>query len=121
MEITGKIISIERPTSGVSKAGKEWTKQEFVIETKEQYPRKVMISVMGDKVDELSHYHIGNEITCGINIESREYNGRWYTDIKAWKISGSSSNAQSSNEDPFHPDDNEPSFTGDNSTDDLPF
>lgn len=105
LEITGKIISIERPTSGVSKAGKEWQKQEFVIETQEQYPRKVMMSVMGDKVDDLSHYAIGNEITCGINIESREYNGRWYTDVKAWKLSGSTSNAQTRDEDPFRPDD----------------
>jgi hypothetical protein len=120
LDITGKIIQIMPATNGVSKAGKEWTKQEFVIETQEQYPRKVMMSVMGDKVNELKRYAVGNEIKASLNIESREYNGRWYTDVRAWRIEGSTSTAGAPDADPFHPD-NEPTFTGDNSTDDLPF
>jgi hypothetical protein len=120
LDITGKIIQIMPATNGVSKAGKEWTKQEFVIETQEQYPRKVMMSVMGDKVNELKRYAVGNEIKASLNIESREYNGRWYTDIRAWKLEGNTGAASSPEADPFHPD-NEPSFTGDSSTDDLPF
>jgi hypothetical protein len=123
LDIEGKIIQIMPATSGMSKAGKEWTKQEFVIETKDQYPRKVMMSVMGDKVNELKKFAVGNEVKASLNIESREYNSRWYTDVRAWKIEGVGSTQNSgggSNADPFHPD-NEPSFTGDNSTDDLPF
>ena len=121
LDITGKIIQIMPATNGVSKAGKEWTKQEFVIETQEQYPRKVMMSVMGDKVSELKRYAVGNEIKASLNIESREYNGRWYTDIRAWKLEGGSAAAGGAEADPFHPD-NEPSFNGgDTSTDDLPF
>lgn len=120
LDITGKIIQIMPATSGTSKAGKDWTKQEFVIETQEQYPRKVMMSVMGDKVGELKKFAVGNEIKASLNIESREYNGRWYTDVRAWKLEGNTGGGSSSQEDPFHPD-NEPSFTADSSTDDLPF
>jgi hypothetical protein len=120
LDITGKIIQIMPATNGVSKAGKEWTKQEFVIETQEQYPRKVMMSVMGDKVNELKRYAVGNEIKASLNIESREYNGRWYTDIRAWKLEGNATSAAGPEADPFHPD-NEPGFTADSSTDDLPF
>ncbi len=121
LDITGKIIQIMPATNGVSKAGKEWTKQEFVIETQEQYPRKVMMSVMGDKVNELKRYAVGNEIKASLNIESREYNGRWYTDVRAWKLEGNAGAAGGAEADPFHPD-NEPSFNGgDSSTDDLPF
>jgi hypothetical protein len=122
LDIEGKIIQIMPSTSGMSKAGKEWTKQEFVIETKDQYPRKVMMSVMGDKVNELKRFAVGNEVKASLNIESREYNGRWYTDVRAWKLEGNATGGGSSSEaDPFHPD-NEPSFnSGDSSTDDLPF
>jgi uncharacterized protein DUF3127 len=104
MEITGKIISIQPSTSGTSKANKPWTKQSFVIETQETYPKKVAIDVMNDKVEQLSHYKVGDTITCGINIDSREYNGRWYTQINAWKLQGTSSNRQEPEPDPFHPD-----------------
>jgi len=124
LDITGKIIQIMPASNGVSKAGKEWTKQEFVIETQEQYPRKVMMSVMGDKVGDLKKYAVGDQITAHLNLESREYNGRWYSDIRAWKLDGSASGgsttSQQGGNDPFHPD-NEPNFTGDSSTDDLPF
>ncbi len=120
LDIEGKIIQIMPATSGMSKAGKEWTKQEFVIETKDQYPRKVMMSVMGDKVNELKRFAVGNEIKASLNIESREYNGRWYTDVRAWKLEGNATAASGTQDDPFHPD-NEPSFNADSSTDDLPF
>jgi hypothetical protein len=121
LDIEGKIIQIMPATSGMSKAGKEWTKQEFVIETKDQYPKKVMMSVMGEKVNELKKFAVGNDVKASLNIESREYNGRWYTDIRAWKIDGNANGGNPSTEaDPFHPD-NEPSFSGDTSTDDLPF
>lgn len=121
LDIEGKIIQIMPATSGMSKAGKEWTKQEFVIETKDQYPKKVMMSVMGEKVNELKKFAVGNDVKAALNIESREYNGRWYTDIRAWKIDGNTNSGGSTTEaDPFHPD-NEPSHSGDTSTDDLPF
>jgi hypothetical protein len=119
LDITGKIIQIMNPTSGTSKAGKEWTKQEFVIETQDsQYPRKVMISVMGDKVQELKRFSTGQEIKASINIESREFNNRWYTDVKAWRIEAVGQTAGAENN--FQPDP-DPAFTPDSASDDLPF
>jgi hypothetical protein len=86
LDITGKIIHILPEAGGQTKAGKAWSKQEFVIETEEQYPKKVCISLMGDKVQELKKFSLGQAIKASLNIESREYNGRWYTDIRAWRL-----------------------------------
>ncbi|QKG79443.1 DUF3127 domain-containing protein [Tenuifilum thalassicum] len=85
MEIKGKLIKALDQQSGQGKNG-TWVKQEFIIETQEQYPRKVCISLWGDKVKELESIQVGDLLTASINIESREYNGRWYTDIRAWRI-----------------------------------
>ena len=119
LDITGKIVLKLNKTEGISKAGKPWSKQEFVIETQETYPRKEMISTMNEKVNELERFNVGDTITASLNIESREYNGRWYTDVRAWKLQGQGAGA-SVTEDPFHPD-NEPTFTADSASDDLPF
>jgi hypothetical protein len=86
LDITGKILQIMPTTTGTSKAGKDWVKQEFVIETQETYPKKVCISVMGDKTQELKKYVPGNEVKVSLNLESREYNGKWYTNVNAWRI-----------------------------------
>ncbi len=88
MEVQGKIIVLEGIETGTSKAGKDWKKQEFVIETDEQYPRKIAMSVFGDKVDALSYYSVGMQIKCKIQVESKEWQGRWYTAINAWHIAG---------------------------------
>ena len=93
LEITGKVIALLPETNGVSKAGNAWRKREFILETQEQYPKKVAITVMNDKVDDLSHYVVGNTITASLNLESREYEGRWFSNINAWKLSGSTANA----------------------------
>ena len=65
-------------------------------------------------------FNVGDVITASLNIESREYNGRWYTDARAWKIQGQGAGGTSTDTDPFHPD-NEPNFTADSASDDLPF
>lgn len=90
LEVTGKIIQIMDVVTGSSPRG-DWKKQEFVIETLEQYPKKICLSVWGDKVDSLKSYPVGSILTAGINIESREYNQRWYTDIRAWRLQSPSS------------------------------
>lgn len=84
MEIQGKVIKILPLQSGESARG-GWKKQDFVIETPGQYPKKVCLTLWGDKVDQ-ANLKEGEEITASINIESREYNERWYTEVKAWKI-----------------------------------
>jgi hypothetical protein len=94
LEITGRIIHKLNKTDGVSKMGKAWSKQEFVIETQEQYPRKVCISVMNEKVTDLEQYNVGDMLTASLNIESREYNGKWYTDVRAWRLQGGNSPTQ---------------------------
>lgn len=84
MEITGKIVQVLPEETGEGRNG-PWKKQNFVLETQEQYPKKVCISVWGDKID-LKSFAQNEVITASINIESREYNSRWYTDVKAWRI-----------------------------------
>jgi len=88
MEVEGKIIILYGVEMGTSKAGNQWKKQEFVIETEEQYPRKIAISVFGSKVDDLSYYSVGKYIKCKVQIESKEWQGRWYTSVNAWHIAG---------------------------------
>lgn len=84
MEITGRIINILPEETGEGRNG-PWKKQNFILETQDQYPKKVCITVWGDKVN-LSSFGENELVTASINIESREYNSRWYTDVKAWKI-----------------------------------
>lgn len=86
MELTGKIIAVLPERGGISKAGNEWKIQEFVLETMEQYPRKMMFNVFG--ADRLAQFNIqlGEVLTVSFDIDSREYNGRWYNDIRAWKV-----------------------------------
>lgn len=87
MEISGKIIAALPPRGGVSaRTGNNWKIQEFVIETHEQYPRKCMFNVFGeDRLKEMN-IQVGEELTVSFDIDAREYNGRWYNDIRAWKV-----------------------------------
>jgi len=86
LQVKGKINQILKPESGVSRAGKEWNKQEFVIETDEQYPRKVCFTLFGDKTELINGLSDGDEVEVSFNLESREFNGKWYHNINAWKI-----------------------------------
>lgn len=87
LEITGKLIQKLPIQSGTSAStGKNWQKQQFVIETIEQYPRKICAMLWGDKADMLNQYNVGDMMKVSFDVESREYQGRWYTDVKAWKI-----------------------------------
>ena len=86
LSVKGKIEQVLKAESGVSRAGKEWKKQEFVLETDEQFPRKVCFTLFGDKVDLVNGLNAGQEVEVSFNVESREYNGRWFTNVNAWKI-----------------------------------
>ena len=115
MEITGTVVSLLPMQSGQGKNG-TWKKQEFILETPGQYPKKVCLSLWGEKVDEI-RLNVGEKITASINIESREYNGRWYTDVRAWKIAkgnGGGKNEAQPIDSSFKPD-------ASNGSDDLPF
>lgn len=84
LEISGKIIQIDEPIVGKSSKG-EWKKQQFIVETEEQYPKKICFINWNDKV-KLSDIKPGQEAHVHFDAESREYNGRWYTDLKVWRI-----------------------------------
>lgn len=85
MELSGKVIQKLPEVGGNSKSGNAWRKQEFILETGGQYPKKVCISLWGDKIDQFSISE-GENVTLSIDVESREYNGRWYTEVKAFKV-----------------------------------
>ena len=116
MELKGKIIQLLPLQSGMGKKG-PWKKQEFIVETQSQYPKKVCLSVWGDKVDQFS-LAVGQSVNVSVELESREYNGRWYTEARAWKLEkGGAGNADMpppSTDEPFIADSN-------NTADDLPF
>ena len=86
MEISGKVVAVLAAQEGVSRAGNEWKKQEYVIETEEQFAKKVCFQIFGaDKIAQ-ANIQQGEKITVSFDIESREFNGKWYTNISAWKV-----------------------------------
>jgi hypothetical protein len=118
MEIKGRVIQLLTPQTGQGKKG-TWKKQEFIIETQSQYPKKVCLSLWGDKIDQFK-LSTGEMVTVSVELESREYNNRWYTEARAWKISkDASSSTPQFSEDPGDEPTN--SSAGSAGTDDLPF
>lgn len=88
MELKGIVVSVLPEQTGTSRAGKEWRKREFVIETEGQYPKKVCIELFGDKTSKCPQ--VGAQVTVAIDIESREYQGRWFTQVSAWDVKSAS-------------------------------
>ena len=87
MEISGKIIQKLPLQSGESKAsGKPWQVQAYVLETQEQYPRKVCFELFGEQRIKDNPCELDELVTVSFDIESREFNGRWFTSIRAWKV-----------------------------------
>lgn len=85
MELTGKITQVLPEKSGTSARG-PWRKQDYVLETTQgDFTRQVCFMLWGDKIDQFA-IREGQEVTVHFNLESREYNGRWYTDVKAWRV-----------------------------------
>lgn len=91
MDISGKIVQFLPVQTGQGKNG-TWKKQEFILETGDTYPKKICIAVWGDKID-MSSFKTGDMVDVSFDVESREYNGRWYTDVKAWKIASKKTGA----------------------------
>ena len=87
MDLTGKVIAIMEARSGVStRTGNPWMSQEYVIEVPGQFPRKMLFNIFGE--DRIKQFNIqaGEEITVQFDIDAREYNGRWFNDIRAYNI-----------------------------------
>lgn len=87
MEIKGKIIAVMEKRSGVSQQGKAWATKDYVIETiNEQYPKRCVFNVFGDENIQKFALELGKVVTIHFDINAREYNGRWYNDIRAWRV-----------------------------------
>lgn len=118
MDVKGKVSQLLPLQTGMGKKG-QWKKQEFIVETPGQYPKKVCLSIWGDKIEQFN-VAVGDQVSVSVDLESREYNGRWYTEARAWKIEkassggGSGTSAPPAQEEPFYSQE-----TG--GSDDLPF
>ncbi len=124
MELTGKVIAVLEPRGGKSKTtGNEWKVQEYVLETHDQYPRKMCFDVFG--ADKISQFNIqvGEELSVSFDIDAREWNGRWYNSIRAWKVERVGTQGASTPENAFPPANVLPpvDLTSTDEKDDLPF
>ena len=103
MQLTAKLSAILPEQTGAGKNG-QWKKQDIIVETDGQYPKKVCISLWGEKFDR-NLLNVGNKLTISFDIESREFNGKWYTDVKAWKVesAGQAGSSHSQSADSYNP------------------
>lgn len=124
MEFEGKVLVVLPPVSGTSARG-EWKKQEVVFEQDGEFGRKVCVSFWGDKAMDAAGLREGDRVSVAANVESREYNGRWFTEVRAWKISKQAPAAPPVEQAPpfdaeFAPSSDNANYKEDN-FDDLPF
>ncbi|MEX0685580.1 MAG: DUF3127 domain-containing protein [Balneolales bacterium] len=117
MELKGKVFKILPEQGGEGKNG-PWRKQDFVMETEGKFPKKVCVTMWGDKIDEFSIKE-GESLTVHINIESREYRDKWFTDVKAWKVDKQEGSAPPSSTSSI--DDTFTTFHDEDFDDDSPF
>lgn len=88
MEMSGKIIAVLEARGGVSsKTGNSWKMQEYVLEEMNvQFPHRMSFSVFGEDKINAMNIQEGQELTVSFDINAREYQGRWYNDLRAWKV-----------------------------------
>lgn len=128
MEVEGKIIVKLPQQSGTSKAGNAWTKQEYVLETSEAFPKKIFFDFFGDRASQYN-FEVGDYINLSFDIDSHEYNGRWFTSIRGWKgekkepaaAAGQPVPAQSAPQSPASAPASAPTDFSGNGDEDLPF
>ena len=109
LKIKGKITKILNVESGTSKANKEWKKQNFVIDTGKEYNPEVCFSMFGDdKLEILAKYKEGADVEVHFNVSSREFNGKYYHNLDAWRIDAGDKTPN-------------PELNNSDSEDDLPF
>lgn len=128
MELAGKVIAVLQPKSGVGRnSGTEWKAQEYVIETHDQYPKKMCFEVFGS--DRIAQFNIqvGEELNVFFDIDARQWQDRWFNSIRAWKVErvGAAQPAQAPQDVPFPPAGAVPpppvDFAATDAKDDLPF
>lgn len=94
LEFEGNLVKVLSEVTGQGKNG-AWVKQDFVLETEDQYPKKACFTAWGDKAADLKTFSLGEKLRVTFSVESREYNERWYTDLKAFRIDQASGGASS--------------------------
>lgn len=86
MEVSGKVIQILPLQEGIGRNGNPWKVQTAILETQDQYPRKVCFEIFGEDRIKNNPFNVDDVITISFDIESREFNGRWYTSIRAYRV-----------------------------------
>jgi hypothetical protein len=121
LEIQGRIVKILALETGDGKNGTPWQKRGFVIETEDQYPKKICFNAWGDKVQQVNSLKDGDKVKVSFDVSSREYNEKWFTDLRPWKIesAGSGSSTENYNQAPTNEDFGQ--IIESDSNDDLPF
>jgi hypothetical protein len=123
MDFSGKIIAVLPSKSGVGKTtGSEWQVQEYVIESHDQFPKRMCFSVWADKIAQFN-IQLNEELTVSFDVDARQWQDRWFNSIRAWKVERSTTGAPSatttSASTPLPT--TTPEFTQGNANDDLPF
>lgn len=119
MDVKGRIIQLLPMQTGAGKNG-QWRKQEFIVETEGKYPKKVCLSAWGDKIDQFG-LAVGQQVSASVELESREYNNRWYTEARAWKVDKSGASSGENYPTPPPAYDTFDAAPASQSSDDLPF
>lgn len=127
MELAGRVVAVLEPKGGTSRNGNEWKVQEYVIETHDQYPRRMCFDVFGDDKIKQFNIQVGEELNVSFDIDAREWQGRWFNSIRAWKVERVNADAQQMPpmDAPFPPLNAAPAapvdFSSSDEKDDLPF
>ena len=134
MDLTGRIISVLQPRSGVSsRTGNPWMTQEYVMEIPGQYPRHMVFNIFGEDRIKQFNIQMGEDVTISFDIDAHEYNGRWFNEIRAYNVTrGAAPVADVPQATSFPPQQTAPQDatspfppaqepTGEGSADDLPF
>jgi hypothetical protein len=87
MEINGHILQVLPAQTGVNQNGNTWIKQEYILQTSDRYPKTICYTLWGDRV-ETERAEVGDAVRVQFDLLSREWNGRWYTEISAWRVTG---------------------------------
>jgi hypothetical protein len=88
--IKGTLLKVLEPETGMTKAGKEWGKKGFVVKTEDKFPKEVCFTLFGEKTSLIDSHKVGDMVDVHFNLSSREFNGKYYHNIDAWKIDSSS-------------------------------
>lgn len=133
MDLTGKIIAVLPPSSGVSqRTGNSWMSQDYVIEVPGQYPKKCVFRVFGEDRIKQFNIQMGEDVTVSFDIDAHEFNGRWFNDVRAFNVVRGAAPVAAAQGAPFAqpaaaPQDATSPFppaqepAGEGSADDLPF